>query len=144
MTHAGRMHKLRGSAGLLGAKSIQRLAGEAEAACTGGDVARAAPLAADLASELHRLRQSAEPAFQSRQAPAQEAPVQGGDPIEQDSLAELVGLLRQQRLSAMDRFKALSPQLRGHLRQGDYERVEEHLESLRFGDAADILETGRD
>ena len=143
-THAGRMHKLRGSAGLLGARVIQRLAGEAEAACVGDDVERTAPIAVHLASELHRLRQSADAAFQSRQAPAQEAPAQGGDPIELDALAELVGLLRQQRLSAMDRFKALSPQLRRHLRQGEYERVEEHLDSLRFGDAADILETRQD
>jgi len=139
--HAGRMHKLRGSAGLLGAKAIQRLAGDAEAACVGGDAALAGPLARNLAAELHRLRQSAEPAFQSRQAPVADAMEQGGDPLEMDALAELVGLLRQQRLSAMDRFKALSPQLRGHLRQGEYERVEEHLDSLRFGDAADILES---
>ena len=142
-THAGRMHKLRGSAGLLGAKAIQRLAGEAEAACVGGDVALAGPLADDLASELHRLRQSAEPAFQSRQAPADEVLGEGGDPLEMDALAELVGLLRQQKLSAMDRFKTLSPQLRRHLRQSEYERVEEHLDNLRFGDAADILETER-
>ena len=31
--HAGRMHKLRGSAGMLGAKAIHQLAGEVEAAC---------------------------------------------------------------------------------------------------------------
>ena len=142
--HAGRMHKLRGSAGLLGAKSIQRLAGRAEAACVGGDVGLASPLAADLASELQRLRQSAEPAFQSRQAPIGETPAQDGGPLEMEALAELVGLLRQQRLSAMDRFKALTPQLRGHLRQGDYDRVEDHLDNLRFSDAADILETGLD
>jgi CheY-like chemotaxis protein len=143
-THAGRMHKLRGSAGLLGAKAIQRLAGEAEAACVGGDVALAGPLAEELASELYRLRQSAEPAFASRQAPAEEVLLQGGDSLEMDALAEFVGLLRQQKLSAMDCFKTLSPQLRGHLRQGDYERVEEHLDNLRFGDAADILEIERD
>jgi len=141
--HAGRMHKLRGSAGLLGAKSIQRLAGEAEAACFGGDVALAGPLALDLACELHRLRESAEPAFQLRQTPAEEMPVQGADPLEAGALAELVGLLRQQRLSAMDRFKTLSPQLRGHLLKGEYERVQEHLSNLRFSDAADILETER-
>jgi PAS domain S-box-containing protein len=142
-THAGRMHKLRGSAGLLGAKAIQRLAGEAEAACVGGDVALAGPLAEDLASELHRLRQSAEPAFQSRQAPAEDVLVQGGGPLEMDALAELVGLLRQQKLSAMDCFKTLSPQLRGHLNRDEYERVQEHLDNLRFGDAADILEAER-
>jgi CheY-like chemotaxis protein len=139
--HAGRMHKLRGSAGLLGAKSIQRLAGEAEAACVRGDVVQAAPLALDLAFELHRLQQSAEPAFQSRQVPIEEALAQSAGPLAMDALAELVSLLRQQRLSAMDRFKALSPQLRGHLRQSEYQRVQEHLDGLRFSDAADILET---
>ena len=143
-THAGRMHKLRGSAGLLGARAIQRLAGEAEAACVGDDVERTAPIALHLASELQRLRQSADAAFQSRQAPAQEPPMQGGEPIAPEALAELVGLLRQQRLSAMDRFKALSPQLRVHLRRAEYERLEAHLDGLRFGDAADILEAERD
>jgi PAS domain S-box-containing protein len=141
--HAGRMHKLRGSAGLLGAKTIQRLAGETEAAGVVGDVALAASLAMDLASELQHLGQSAAAAFRSRQAPAVEAVADGGDPLGMDALAELVGLLRRQQLSAMDRFKALSPQLRSHLRGGDYERVEEHLDSLRFSDAADILETER-
>jgi HPt (histidine-containing phosphotransfer) domain-containing protein len=42
------MHKLRGSVGMLGAKKIQQLAAEAEAACGTGDVARAATLAASL------------------------------------------------------------------------------------------------
>ena len=73
-----------------------------------------------------------------------EAAAYGGDPLDMGALAELVGLLRQQKLSAMDRFKTLSPQLRGHLRQAEYERVEEHLGNLRFSDAADILETERD
>ena len=142
--HAGRMHKLRGSAGLLGAKAIQRLAGDAEAACVGGGVAAADALAKNLASELQRLGQSATAAFQSRQAPAMEAIAYGGEPLEMDALAELVGLLRRQQLSAMDRFKALSPQLRGHLLQAEYEQVEEHLGNLRFSDAADILDAERD
>ncbi|MDP9123851.1 MAG: hypothetical protein M3N82_04530 [Pseudomonadota bacterium] len=50
--------------------------------------------------------------------------MQVGDALDMDALAELVSLLRQQKLSAMDCFRTLLPQLRGHLRQGDYERVE--------------------
>ena len=141
--HAGRMHKLRGSAGLLGAKAIQRLAGEAEAACVSGGGAPAAALATELASELQRLGQSAAATFQSRQAPAMEEVAYAGAPLETKALAELVRLLRQQQLSAMDRFKDLSPQIRGHLRHADYERVEEHLGNLRFSEAADILEAER-
>ncbi len=50
--------------------------------------------------------------------------MQGGDPLETGALPELVGLLRQQKLSARHRFKTLSPQLRGHLRQGEYAESE--------------------
>src|SRR6202040_2358592 len=60
---AGRMHKLRGSAGMLGATAIHQLAGEAEAACAAGAVERAAQLATKLATQLQQLHQHAAPAF---------------------------------------------------------------------------------
>jgi HPt (histidine-containing phosphotransfer) domain-containing protein len=142
--HAGRMHKLRGSAGLLGAKAIQRLAGEAEAACVGGDVAPAASLAADLASELQRLGQSAAAAFQSRQAPAAEALAYGGGPLEMEALAELVGLLRRSNCRRWIASRRSHRSFAGICARAEYERVEEHLGNLRFSDAADILETELD
>jgi hypothetical protein len=61
--HAGRMHKLRGSAGMLGATGIQKLAGEAEAACRGGHAEHAAALAIKLVAGLGRLRHDSAPAF---------------------------------------------------------------------------------
>jgi PAS domain S-box-containing protein len=61
--HAGRMHKLRGSASMLGAKAILKLAGEAEAACVAGDVAYGSELAAKISSQLQQTRQSAAPVF---------------------------------------------------------------------------------
>ncbi len=58
-----RLHKLKGSAGMLGANAIQKLAGEGEAAFASGDIARAAPMATRIAIQLQRLREHALPAF---------------------------------------------------------------------------------
>jgi PAS domain S-box-containing protein len=58
-----RLHKLKGSAGMLGAKAIAQLASEGEAACANGDIARASPLATRIAIQLQRLREHAVPAF---------------------------------------------------------------------------------
>ena len=55
------MHKLRGSAGMLGAKGIQKLAAEAEAACLAGEGERASHLATQLCSALQTLHQDAGP-----------------------------------------------------------------------------------
>ena len=54
--HAARMHKLSGSAGMLGASAIQQLAGEADAACAAGRIDRVAQLAPQLALQLEKLR----------------------------------------------------------------------------------------
>ena len=83
--HAGRMHKLRGSAGMLGAKAIQQLAGEAEAACAAGEVERAARLATRLATMLQRLEQSAAPVFEAARAQAEDAALTSGGELEQRS-----------------------------------------------------------
>jgi len=61
--YRARLHKLRGSAGLLGAKAIAQLAGEGEAACATGDMTRASPHATRIAIQLQRLREHAVPAF---------------------------------------------------------------------------------
>jgi CheY-like chemotaxis protein len=141
--HAGRLHKLRGSAGLLGAKAIQQLAGEAEAACAAGQLELAAHLATRLATELQRLERSANPLLEAARAQADDAALADGDALEPRALADLVDLLRQQSLSALDRFNAISPQLRRRLGKESFERVRDHIDNLRFSDAARALETGR-
>jgi HPt (histidine-containing phosphotransfer) domain-containing protein len=61
--YRARLHKLKGSAGMLGAKAIAQLAGEAEAACANGNMALASPLATRIAIQLQRLREAAVPAL---------------------------------------------------------------------------------
>jgi CheY-like chemotaxis protein/two-component sensor histidine kinase len=141
--HAGRMHKLRGSAGMLGAKAIQQLAGEAEAACAAGAVERAAQLATKLAAQLQQLHQQAAPTFMAGRAQAEEAVLPGGGELEPQALADFIALLRGQSLSAMDRFTSISPQLRRSLSKGSYELVRDHIENLQFSDAAEALEASQ-
>jgi PAS domain S-box-containing protein len=139
--HTGRMHKLRGSAGILGAKAIQQLAGDAEAACAAGEVEQAARLASSLVEQLRRLRQSAAPAFIV--VPFEEEALPRGAELKPQDLADFVDLLRQQSLSAIDRFGSISPQLRRLMSKESYELVRDHIDKLQFGDAATTLEASQ-
>jgi PAS domain S-box-containing protein len=60
---AGRLHKLRGGASLLGARSVQQLAADAETACNAGEAVRSGQLTSELSLELKRLRVAAATAF---------------------------------------------------------------------------------
>jgi CheY-like chemotaxis protein len=61
---ASRLHKLKGGAGILGAKAIQHLAGEAEAACLAGDGAGAQERSIEIVTHLNALRSSTLRAFE--------------------------------------------------------------------------------
>jgi CheY-like chemotaxis protein len=136
---AGRMHKLKGCAGMLGAKSIHQLAGEAEAACVAGDAERARRVAIALAVQMQMLRRSAAPLLKTLQAQAEEPAPALDQESEARLLADLVELLREQNLSALDRFRSFSPQLRRLLGKDSYELVRGYIDNLKFDDAAKAL-----
>jgi CheY-like chemotaxis protein len=137
---AGRMHKLVGSAGTLGATAIQQLAGEAEAACAAGDVDRATSFATRLAGLLQGLRRSAAAALAEYPTETEEEVAPVGAEIEPHAVVDLIDLLRQQSLSAMDRFSSISRQLQCLLGKESFELVRSHVDNLRFSDAANALE----
>jgi PAS domain S-box-containing protein len=142
--HASRMHKLRGSAGMLGAKVIHQLAGEAEAACAAGELERSVQLVTTLSTKLERLRELAAPALLViASAQIKDASLTVGDALEPQVLADLVSLLRRQSMSAIERFSGLSPQLQRLLSKSSFERVREHVDNLQFSDAANALEAGQ-
>jgi CheY-like chemotaxis protein len=58
--HAARMHKLKGTAGILGLNVVQELAQTLERACTAGDLASIRPLAQQLTDEFRRLSDGAD------------------------------------------------------------------------------------
>jgi PAS domain S-box-containing protein len=138
--HARRLHKLRGSAGTLGARTIYELAGRGEAACVSGDRSEASQVATQLAAQLQRLKSSAESAFRAASVQIGRAPLSAPVALEPQALADLVVLLRQQSLSAIARFTLHSPELRRLLSATSYALVRDDIDNLQFADAADALE----
>ena len=150
-THAVRMHKLRGTAGLLGAYALHAAAGIAEAAALAGDVpgtqhatqaaalafdalaAATAPLLANVASALDDLAAAGAQAAQAAQA---------GElaPIDAPSMQALTRLLREYNLEALDHFEALAARLRQQLGDDGYQALRRSVDALQFDQAAKTLE----
>jgi PAS domain S-box-containing protein len=140
---AAQMHKLKGNAGTLGANAIHSLAAEAESACLADSVERTSVLVSALAIQLRRLRDSAAPvisAARARTLAADAAAPPSAEKLSSDLIGELVHLLRQHNLAALDRFRQIGPQLRQHLGPATYEIVRDHVDSLQFNEAAALLE----
>ena len=138
--HAGRLHKLGGCGGLLGAKAINRVAVAAEAACRSGERERAAQLTREVAALIRQLRHSVAHFLEATRAQADQIPAASDDDVDPQLLAELVDLLHQQCLSAVDRFLDCSPQLVRRLGKESYERMRVQVDNLQFGDVARVLE----
>jgi len=137
---AARMHKLKGNAGTLGARSIQRSAAAAEMTCRAHQAEQTARLLPALAQQLHRLQQSAASMLE---AAAAQVVADDGDvraPLDRAQLAALRALLRQLDLAALPRFAALSPQLRRMLGNDAYAILHQQIDDLQFADAARTLE----
>ena len=135
---AARLHKLKGSAGMLGAKAIEQLAALAESDCRATD-AEATPQAPDwgprLAALLHELRRAAA-AVTEPPKPVVEPPPDDGSPL---LLESLLALLRGNQLQALDEFKALAPRLQQRMDPASHGALCEHMAGLRFNDAARLL-----
>jgi len=138
-----RLHKLRGSAGLLGARDVHRLAGEAENALrAGAAIPDLHTTLVALEQALQHLAQAARPAIAARQ-PAHTLTT----PAAVDSLAmtdealtQLLSLLRQQDLAAGHCFQALAPALTARW-GGDYcAQVRQAVEELDFPAALQLIE----
>ncbi len=140
---AGRLHKLRGSAGMLGATTIHRLASDGEAACRADDLPRVHRLVPKLAAQLRRLEDAARPFFEASARQADEAAAQAPGEIDPGDLLELERLLREQSLSALKCFSAMTPALRGGLGREAFDALHQHMENLQFDEAARLLERVR-
>ncbi len=138
---AQRMHKLKGMSGMLGAKDIYALALEAEAACLAGDPQAASGFATALARRIQRLRESAAPVISAARTQTDPAADPTEALFEPHLVRELVHLLRQQNLSAVDRFRSLEPHLRSHMAAEDQLMLRGHVDALQFHAAAEILDS---
>jgi PAS domain S-box-containing protein len=140
VAHMKCMHKLRGCAGLLGAKSIQQLASEAEAACAAGACLEAGLLATQITGQLQRVQAGCAVLLEQGRREDEERQPPLVAAIAPQELVDIVCLLRQRSLAALDRFNALAPRLRAVLDRDAFALVRHQMDGLKFDDAADILE----
>jgi PAS domain S-box-containing protein len=134
-----KLHKLRGSAGTIGAKLVQRLAGAAERALVEGEPREfVAAVLRQLASAFTALGDEVEPlldmaAAKLRAAAATAIPVTGL------RITELADLLDAQNLEAIDQFNEAAPALSVALGKARFEHLKDAIERLDFALAARLL-----
>lgn len=135
-----RLHKLKGSASMLGAHAIAQLAAAAEQACAAGEMRQVQELGAQLFTALTALREQAGVLLQATRTQRQIVILPSDEALEPLLVGELVHLLRQQDLSARQRFNALAPGLRRLMGALRYDSCRSQIDQLQFADAADALE----
>jgi hypothetical protein len=60
--------------------------------------------------------------------------------LKASQLVDFIRILRLQSMSALNRFAPIAPQLRSLLGQDSFEIIREHMDNLRFVEAADALQ----
>jgi HPt (histidine-containing phosphotransfer) domain-containing protein len=137
----GRAHKLKGSAGMIGATEIARLAGATEKALhQGRSVDVVEGLLVRLASVLTTLREEAA-TYLKRRAESDTTDLKAGSGSEADTaqLDELCALLERQDLAAVEKFRSLSCSLSELLGALRFERVRDAVENLDFRQGLQLL-----
>jgi CheY-like chemotaxis protein len=139
---AARMHKLRGSAGMLGAAALQKLASEADLAARGGATALQLEQAQRLVAEqLAKLAEQCGPFLES-QAAARTVTRSRRDaaPLVLADLQRLITQLRAHDFAALELFSQLEPALRAALGPAVAGQLSHAVERLEFDMVADRLQ----
>ena len=136
-----RAHKLKGSAGMLGATRIMHLAGAAESALRQDrPVDTVERLLKQLAAALTILGEEAQPLLEKqREKDVHSLDVANRHNIGPADIGELCSLLESQNLDAMNRFRALIPSLSEMLDATRFERLRDAVDNLDFQLGAELL-----
>jgi HPt (histidine-containing phosphotransfer) domain-containing protein len=139
-----RTHKLKGSAGMMGATHVMRLAGAAEAALQQDRAIEVVEkILLNLVAALTTLREGAALLLEQEIEPTLDAtPTTGTPDRPSDAIAqfrELQLLLETQNLAATSRFSALSRSLREILDEVRFNEIREAIDDLDFPGAARLL-----
>jgi signal transduction histidine kinase/HPt (histidine-containing phosphotransfer) domain-containing protein len=139
-----RVHKLKGSAGLIGATRVMRLAGAVETALQQDrPIEFVEKIIRQLVAALTTLRADAAPLLEQEVELPPDAPPAAGtadqprDPTAE--IRELQGLFESQDLEATVRFSALSRSLSDLLDEAHFRELREAVDDLDFSHAARLL-----
>lgn len=138
----GRAHKLKGSAGMIGAITLMRLAGATEKAlqeCRSADIVEG--ILGQLAVALVTLRDEAGLLLEAQ--PARDADTGAGvanrPNIGTADIEELRALLESQNLAAIDKFGVLAPSLSEMVGAVRFDRLRDAIDNLDFQLGAELL-----
>jgi PAS domain S-box-containing protein len=137
----GRAHKLKGSAGMIGATDIVRLAGAAETALhQGRPVEVVEGILQRLASALTVLSEEAAPYLRRQKELNMQEPQQmGGANADAAQLDDLRVLLESQDLAALSKFKLVSRSLSDILGPLRFDRLSDAIDNLNFPQGVQLL-----
>jgi PAS domain S-box-containing protein len=138
----GRAHKLKGSAGMIGATRVMRLAGAVEAALQDGRTMEVVErILRQLAAALIALREETELLSEKKLDRDTDAVVLPANrpKIGNPDIEALCALLECQNLAAMDKFALLSPSLSELVGTVRFERLREAIDNLDFQLGAELL-----
>jgi HPt (histidine-containing phosphotransfer) domain-containing protein len=137
-----RSHKLKGSAGMIGASNVMRFAGAAERALADSRPADVVEgILKKLAAALTTLREEAKLVLETKssQRVARDAHADIAPRIDSADIDELCALLEAQNLAAVEKFEALSPSLREMLDTASFDGLHDAVENLDFHLGAELL-----
>jgi CheY-like chemotaxis protein len=137
-----RSHKLKGSAGMIGATNVMRFAGAAERALQDSRAADVVEgILKKLAAALTTLREEAALVLEAKssQDAARDAHAEIAPHIDSAEIDELCALLEAQNLAAVDKFAVLSPSLREMLDMASFDGLHDAVENLDFQLGAELL-----
>jgi PAS domain S-box-containing protein len=141
-----RAHKLKGSAGVIGAVKVMQLAGAAETALEECRPAEAVEkILRGLAIALITLREEAQVLFDRRSERIEVPDVNAANSHEIRSvdIEELTALLESQNLAAVDKFALLSAGLSELVGAVRFDRLRDAIENLDFQLGAELLSQAR-
>ncbi len=124
---ARRMHTLRGSAGNLGVVGLASTADALEVAILAGRRSEWPRMAADLDAAVTAFRRGVASALDTADAETEASP-----PPPPEEIAQLVALLQEGNLAALDVYQALGPSLKAALPPGRRKALADALDRLDF------------
>ena len=135
----GRVHKLKGSAGMIGASQILRYAGAAERALREDRPSEAVEgILTKLAAALTTLREESDPLLIPSKRPEGSESLPSAD-LDGADLARLIDLFESQNLGAMDLFARLAGALEERLGPACFAELHEAVDALDFSRCAQIV-----
>jgi HPt (histidine-containing phosphotransfer) domain-containing protein len=136
----GRAHKLKGSAGMIGATMVMRLAGAVERALQENrSISVVEGILKKLAAALCTLRDESQTVLEDKSAASVTKNRATPIAVSPDELVDLGTLLETQNLAAVEKFSSMAPALQEMLEAGCFERLRDAVENLDFQVGADLL-----